>query len=324
MKKIIFTLLILLCTAYNLFAELKISTKELKNGIHYATNSSVNIRKEASLSSEKIGKVNIGDRVEVLEKTNVYFESDGMYDCFYKVKTNSGTGYMFGGYISDNADLLLFQGKEQVYFDKLYDYEIKLPQKIKYKDYNKLSEDKQSVLNRYYHPDYENEDYLIYTEYVDESPSFEQLLKMENILKKAGEKSIQKNFSKLSLFTQNKSSFEKKDIIYYTISDVTLLKNQFTNTSFIKLKFIDAGDFSSVDAIELYTFQNGKFVNKRRCAYYAQEEIYQGVNTFIFPDEIGGEKDTIKIKGKYLAGNKITEEYDLKIIWDGKDFVEQK
>ena len=86
---------------------MKISTNEIKNGIHYSIDSSVNIRKTPSLSAEKIGKVNFGDKIEVLEKTEIYFESEGIYDCFYKVKCDLGIGYMFGGYISDNADFFL-------------------------------------------------------------------------------------------------------------------------------------------------------------------------------------------------------------------------
>ena len=52
---------------------MKISTNEIKNGIHYSIDSSVNIRKTPSLSAEKIGKVNFGDKIEVLEKTEIYF-----------------------------------------------------------------------------------------------------------------------------------------------------------------------------------------------------------------------------------------------------------
>jgi len=320
-KRNLFLVLLLLCTSFNLFAELKISTQELKNGLHYVIDSSVNIRKEASLKSEKIGKVNLGEKIEVLEKTNVYFESEGIYDCFYKVKTSFGTGYMFGGYISDNADVLIFQGKEQNYFDKLYNYEIKIPQNISYKDYNKLSEEKKKVLGQFYQDDFN--DYFSYTEFVDETPSFERLIEMEKILKNSGEESVEKKYSKLTLFTQNKSSIEKTDIVYNTISEVSLLKNQFTNASFIKIKFIDLAGGSYLDATELYTFQNGKFINKRRCANYAQDEIYQTINTFIFPAEKGGEKDTIKINEKYLTGNTVTEEYETKIIWNGKDFIEK-
>ena len=104
----------------NLFAEMKISTKEIKKGIHYSIDTSVNIRKSPSLSAEKMGKVNLGDKIEVLEKTEIYFEAEGIYDCFYKIKCDSGTGYMFGGYISDNAETLRFEENEFSYFDKLY------------------------------------------------------------------------------------------------------------------------------------------------------------------------------------------------------------
>ena len=94
MKKILLLLFALLGLSINLFAEIKISTKELKKGMHYSIDSNVNIRKEAALSSEKIGKVNTGDEIEVLEKTEVYFESEGIYDYFYKVKCKGITDLM--------------------------------------------------------------------------------------------------------------------------------------------------------------------------------------------------------------------------------------
>lgn len=94
-----------------------------------------------------MGKVNLGDKIEVLEKTEIYFEAEGIYDCFYKIKCDSGTGYMFGGYISDNAETLRFEGNEFRYFDKLYDYKIKLPKRISPQTFYKYSENNDFIRN---------------------------------------------------------------------------------------------------------------------------------------------------------------------------------
>ena len=182
MKKV-FLFSCLFFISLNLFANMKISTNEIKNGIHYSIDSSVNIRKTPSLSAEKIGKVNFGDKIEVLEKTEIYFESEGIYDCFYKVKCDLGIGYMFGGYISDNTDFFPDNGNNLTYFDKLYNYEISIPKRIsessfyKYKDqsdfirchYQEYTEESFSYLPK------DNKGYYVYVEFADETPSINEL-----------------------------------------------------------------------------------------------------------------------------------------------------
>lgn len=319
MKKVLLSLCLSVISV-SLFAEIKIATKEIKKGIHYSVDSSVNIRKEASLSSEKIGKVNLGDKIEVLEKTDVYFESEGIYDCFYKIKCAAGTGYMFGGYISDNADNLIFENKEYVYFDKSYDCSIYIPKKISSKTFYNLSADNQSVLRPYF---MDNDSVFDYTEFAGESPSLEKLIEIEKILRKVKGETFERKFSKASLYTKNGSTIKKTDLIYNKISEISILKNQFKNASFLLLKIIEYTDMGYVDATDLITFQNGEFKLKRRCATSAQDGIYSSTNTFIFPNDEGGEKDTIIIKGKYLQGTKVTEEYNEKSIWDGKNFIDK-
>lgn len=321
MKKFLLSLCLLLISV-SLFAEIRSTTKELKKGIHYSVDSSVNIRKEASLSSDKIGKVNLGDKIEVLEKTDVYFESEGIYDCFYKIKCNAGTGYMFGGYISDNDDNLIFESKEYVYFDKCYDCTINIPKKISSKFFYNLSDDNKSVLRPYFMYD-EDSDFYNYTEYAGEAPSLEKLLEIEKILRKVKGEIFERKFSKASLYAKNSSAIKKTELIYDKISEISILKNQFSNTSFLLLKIIEYSDMGYVDAIDFITFQNGEFKLKRRCATSAQDGIYSSTNTFIFPNDEGGEKNTIRIKGKYLQGTKVTEEYDVKAIWDGKNFIDK-
>ncbi len=265
----------------NLFAEMKISTKEIKKGIHYSIDTSVNIRKFPSLSAEKMGKVNLGDKIEVLEKTEIYFEAEGIYDCFYKIKCDSGTGYMFGGYISDNAETLRFEGNEFSYFDKLYDYKIKLPKRISSQTFYKYSENNDFIRNHYqkyneedfsYLPK-DNKSYFIYIDFAYESPSLEELIAAEKILKTEEEDFKEFSFSKAILFATDDSAH-----------------------SLIKKEFV----------------------------YYARDGIYSAENTFIFPNDKGGEKNTIRITGKYIKGNEISEEYDERIFWNGKDFVEKK
>ena len=332
MKKVLLYFCLSIITI-NLFAEIKISTNEIKVGIHYSIDTSVNIRKFPSLSAEKIGKVNLGDKIEVLEKTEVYFESEGIYDCFYKIKFDSGIGYMFGGYISDNTETLRFDGNEFSYFDKLYNYKIKLPKRISSQTFYKYSENNDFIRNHYQKYDEENfsylpkdnKDYFIYIDFAYESPSLEELISAERILKNEKEDFKEFSFSKAMLFATDDSthSIIKKELVYYKISDIKILKNQFSNTAFISYKLLEIDEPYYVDATEFVTLQNGEFKIKRRCANYARDGIYSAENTFIFPNDNGGEKNTIRITGKYIKGNEITEEYDERIFWNGKDFVEK-
>ena len=134
------------------------------------------------------------------------------------------------------------------------------------------------------------------------------------------------SFSKASLFAFNKAKSIniKKELIYKKISELKILKNQFTNTTFISCKMVEASEPHYAEGIELITLQNGAFEIKRRCVTYARDGIYSAQNTFIFPNDKAGEKNYIRIKGKYFRGNEISEEYESKIFWNGMDFIEQK
>ena len=333
MKKV-FLFSCLFFISLNLFANMKISTNEIKNGIHYSIDSSVNIRKTPSLSAEKIGKVNFGDKIEVLEKTEIYFESEGIYDCFYKVKCDLGIGYMFGGYISDNTDFFPDNGNNLTYFDKLYNYEISIPKRISESSFYKYKD--QSDFIRYHYQEYteesfsylpkDNKGYYVYVEFADESPSINELTEVGQLLKSEKEKSLVFTFSKASLFAINKSKNinVKKELIYKNISDLKITKKQFVNTTFITYNFKEVSEPHYVEGIDFVTLQNREFKIKRRCANYARDGIYSAQNTFIYPDDKDGEKNTIRIIGKYLQGNDVTEEYDEKIYWNGIDFVEKK
>lgn len=318
MKKSIFVIF-LLFISLNLFAEVKISTGELKTGIHYSVDSAVNIRKAPSLTSEKIGKVNLADKVEVLEKTEVYFESEGIYDCFYKVKCNCGIGYMFGGYISDNADNLLFDGENRLYFDKLYNYKITIPEKLSSNNFYKYAEDNGFIAMHY--RENSKGDYT-YVDFAYESPSLEELLKVEKVLMKEKENPKEFSFSKVILFSADDSHVVKNELVYSKIDEIKIIKNQFTNTSFISYKLLEVNEPNYIDATEFVTFQNGNFIVKRRYSNYARSGLYQAYNTFIMPLDKGGAKDTIRIIGKYTQSNEITEEYDETIFWNGKDFID--
>ncbi len=320
-------------SSFNLFAGMKISTNEIKIGIHYSIGSSVNIRKTPSLSAAKIGKLNFGDKIEVLEKTQKYFESEGIYDCFYKIKTDQGIGYMFGGYISDNADFLE-NGNKLTYFDKLYNYEIRIPKRLSEKSFYKHAEKSDFVRQHYekytkekfsYLPE-ENNGYFVYVEFAGESPSLEELSDAGKFFANENEESMIFSFSKASLFAFNKAKSIniKKELIYKKISELKILKNQFTNTTFISCKMVEASEPHYAEGIELITLQNGAFEIKRRCVTYARDGIYSAQNTFIFPNDKAGEKNYIRIKGKYFRGNEISEEYESKIFWNGMDFIEQK
>lgn len=188
---------------------------------------------------------------------------------------------MFGGYISDNAETLRFDENEFSYFDKLYDYKIKLPKRISSQTFYKYSENNDFIRNHYqkyneedfsYLPK-DNKGYFIYIDFAYESPSLEELIAAEKILKTEKEDFKEFSFSKAILFATDDSAHS---------------------------------------------------LIKRRCANYARDGIYSAENTFIFPNDKDGEKNTIRITGKYIKGNEISEEYDEKIFWNGKDFVEKK
>ncbi|MCR5763483.1 MAG: SH3 domain-containing protein [Treponema sp.] len=333
MKKV-FLISCLFLISLNLFAGIRISTKDIKAGTHYSIDSSVNIRKNPSLSAEKLGKVNFGDKIEVLEKTEVYFESEGIYDCFYKINCSLGIGYMFGGYISDNAEDSLGNGSNLTYFDKLYDYEIKIPKRISEKSFFKFAEKSNFIGQHYVKYSKEdhsylpgnNEGYYIYIDFAGESPSIEELTENGRLLANEKEDPLIFNFSKASLFaiSKSKSTSIKKDLVYEKISDLKILKDQFANTTFISYKMLEASEPHYVEGREFVTLQDGEFKIKRRCANYARDGIYSAQNAFIFPDDKEGEKNTIRIIGKYLQGNEVTGEYDEKIYWNGKDFAERK
>ncbi len=324
MKKVCLFSLILFIS-FSLFAEIKISTQKIAPGLHYSIDSSVNVRSEPSLKSDKIGKVNLGDKVTVLEKTEVYFESEGIYDCFYKVECSFGTGYMFGGYISDNADNLVFNGKEQVYFDKKYDYLLSIPYEISIDFASNLKEEDKDVLKKHYFMTGDS-DYLDFVEYADEALTMEIFIRLEKILKNASEKvkQIEKSFSKVTFFTKENAKIIQKECIYSNISKASIIKDQFSNYSFIALNIKEIEEPHYAEATDFYTFQNGQFVNKRRFATYARDGGYQSENSFVFPSDNGGKKNTVQITGKYLSGNEVTEEYDVKTVWNGKDFVDSK
>ncbi len=319
MKKSFSLLIVLFGISLNLFAEITISTNELKKGIHYSVDSSVNIRKEPSFASAKIGKVNLGDLVEVLEKTDVYFESEGICDCFYKVKTDFGIGYMFGGYISDNADTVLFDGKNQTYFDKLYNFTIRIPKKINETDFFRLLDDNQEILFAHYKKEKNN---FVYFEYAYEEPSLETLIELEKILHSCKGDFTEHKYAKAVLFTLYNTEVVKRDFKYSKISDIKLVKNQFKGTSFVALEIQESSEPYYVDATAFITFQNGVFLEKRRFSKYARDGRYLEENIFVMPGDKGGEKDTVRIIGKYIEGNEVTEKYDVKIFWNGKDFEE--
>lgn len=321
MKKLI-SISICFFTIFNLFAQAKISTNELKKGTHYSIDSSVNIRSDASLKSEKIGKVNLGDKIEVLEKTEVYFESEGIYDCFYKVKADCGTGYMFGGYISDNADEAVFDGKNKIYFDKIYRYSVKIPLEVEYSFLENLSKENYTFATKWYRPGADF-DIFEYVEFADEEPTFDDLVKLSSILKGQKGKTEEKSLTKALIFTKDGSSIETNNLTYNKISEISLVKNQFKNATFIAMKVEDISAVGYVDATDFYTFQNGKLVNKRRFANSASEGMYHSENVFVFPNDKGGEKNTVRIIGKYFQNNKVTEEYDVKTVWNGKDFIDK-
>ena len=100
---------------------------------------------------QKIGKINTGDKIKVVKKTDIYKVSGGIYDCFYEVESDVGKGYVFGAYISDNTETLVFEGNKQVYFDKLHNYTIKIPTKIDAVDFFILGHSKQEFLFKFYY-----------------------------------------------------------------------------------------------------------------------------------------------------------------------------
>ncbi|QWX85575.1 SH3 domain-containing protein [Cellulophaga sp. HaHaR_3_176] len=118
MKKLFFTFLIII-TINTSFAQTELLVKA-KNGL--------NIRSESNLKSEKVGKFKYAEKIEVLEKTDIYFEiidnEEIIKGQWYKVKGKSltgeiVTGYVFSGFLTNPKQKDTF---EFIFYDDNYDH----------------------------------------------------------------------------------------------------------------------------------------------------------------------------------------------------------
>lgn len=74
---------------------------EFKNGdIVYLFGNNVNLRTEPTSESETLGLLKIGQRIEIVEKTDIKNNLNGIKSPWYKVKYAEKIGYILGGLIS--------------------------------------------------------------------------------------------------------------------------------------------------------------------------------------------------------------------------------
>ena len=71
-------------------------------GQYYILDYPINIRSQPNLNGEILGKLNLHDKIEVLEKTNNIQNINDVEAYWYKIKFNEVLGYIFGGYIAAN------------------------------------------------------------------------------------------------------------------------------------------------------------------------------------------------------------------------------
>lgn len=314
----------------NVFAEVRITTNQVETGVHYITDTEVNVRTEPSFSAEKIGKINTGDKIKVVKKTDIYKVSGGIYDCFYEVESDVGKGYVFGAYISDNTETLVFEGNKQVYFDKLHNYTIKIPTKIDAVDFFILGHSKQEFLFKFYYFS-EKDDAYLYDKNLKQNPTFADYLQISSYLNGIGKDFFEKTYSKAMLFTIKDSEVKNKNFVYSKISEVKVLKNDFTNASFISLKYLQNDDSEEIDATEIVTFYNGEFVPQKLGQDYLtnyqkkskSKSVLKKEIQLILPKDKGGKKDTIMAIVKIKDGDEVLEEHNLNLLWNGKEFIEE-
>jgi|GEM_PF-2902573 len=70
------------------------------NTIHYVFENKVNIRAEANQNSKVLAQAVIGDKIKIIQKTDIKQKLYGLNAYWYKIEFNKITGYLWGGLIS--------------------------------------------------------------------------------------------------------------------------------------------------------------------------------------------------------------------------------
>ncbi|GHV09007.1 hypothetical protein FACS189485_21140 [Spirochaetia bacterium] len=71
-------------------------------GYYYILDYPINIRSRPDLQGEIIGKLNLNDRVQIIQCMENIQYIDNVYSYWYKINFNEISGYIFGGYIALN------------------------------------------------------------------------------------------------------------------------------------------------------------------------------------------------------------------------------
>jgi hypothetical protein len=72
----------------------------LEPGFYYMLDFPVNIRSQPNLQGEIIGKLNLCDRIEIIENCRNEQQIENVWACWYKIKSNNIIGFVWGGYIA--------------------------------------------------------------------------------------------------------------------------------------------------------------------------------------------------------------------------------
>ena len=294
-------------------------------GQQYVLDENVNLRDDSNLNSNIIGRLNKGDAVRIIENTNVSVISENIKDYFYKVETTIGAGYVFGGYISDISENINFFGKNYIFFSKQFDIKYLFPEKIShdvfYSVFHRMSDNEQRLIRQWY-DNTEDREFFVNNYFIE---SFEVAQRLDVIMSKyfSGiEKSRESNFTKVTFYAKGESEIIEKTIYSTIVLDIKIYNNIFEGTGFIGFHRINLYEAGSDDIEVLFTVENGKFIEKRRLAFYGHAGRYQTVNEFIFPNEINGKNNIIIIRGRRLVGDDDDEVYEVDLVWNGKEFIE--
>ena len=113
MKKCFFYILLILFSL-NLFAE-EPGGYFFGSGEYYIMDTNINVRNSPSLEGAKIGKVNLGDKITVIETEKNLVQIDNFFGYWVKIKYNNSYGYIFSKYIAVKTYPILRNSKEKIF-----------------------------------------------------------------------------------------------------------------------------------------------------------------------------------------------------------------
>lgn len=103
---IIFLILIMISFCVVSFAttstsKMNTDVREQKNGVNYTFGDNVNVRNKPGLDEKVIFQLDIGQKIDILIKTNVHTTINNRKEFWYRIEANNKTGYIWGGLIAD-------------------------------------------------------------------------------------------------------------------------------------------------------------------------------------------------------------------------------